>query len=459
MYEYEVKFDPNIHSNHIRHSLLSKHRAILGAAKAFDGNVLQLPHKLPQQITELSCINEDDQTQINIKIKYKKKRKMGDCSPFYNVLLNRIMRVLEYVRFGRKQFDPSAPKIIPHHKITVWPGYVTSVQEFEGGLMLMLDVSHRLLCETTVYDLLQKVHMSTRQHPEQNFRDTVQKSLMHAVVLTRYNNKTYRVDDVDFTTSPNDTFKCEDRDITYVEYYKQHYNIDIKDTTQPMLVCLKERRVAGSNEKETRKFCILPELAHLTGMSDEQRKDFKLQRDIATFTRVTPMQRISALNAFCRKVNSTPEAKQILDEWGLELDPTPLEIQGRQLNPETIQFAKKNVSADVGGDFQKYSTSNELLEVINITNWLLLCPRECMSMGRNFMDCMARNSAPMGIEVVNPKLITLNDDNTNTYVKKLRQEITPDTQIVVMLCPTSRDDRYNAIKKVCCSEMPVPSQV
>jgi len=32
-------------------------------------------------------------------------------------------------------------------------------------------------------------------------------------------------------------------------------------------------------------------------------------------------------------------------------------------------------------------------------------------------------------------------------------------QLVVAVFPSSRDDRYNAIKKLCCVECPVPSQV
>jgi len=32
-------------------------------------------------------------------------------------------------------------------------------------------------------------------------------------------------------------------------------------------------------------------------------------------------------------------------------------------------------------------------------------------------------------------------------------------QLVVTICPTSRDDRYSAIKKTCCVDHPIPSQV
>lgn len=41
------------------------------------------------------------------------------------------------------------------------------------------------------------------------------------VVLTDYNNKTYRVDDVDFTSSPLSKFETKEGTISYVEYYKK----------------------------------------------------------------------------------------------------------------------------------------------------------------------------------------------------------------------------------------------
>ena len=36
--------------------------------------------------------------------------------------------------------------------------------------------------------------------------------------------------------------------------------------------------------------------------------------------------------------------------------------------------------------------------------------------------------------------------------------LSPRLQLVVCVFPTSRDDRYSAVKKLCCCERPVPSQ-
>ena len=48
------------------------------------------------------------------------------------------------------------------------------------------------------------------------------KELLKSVVLTRYNNKTYIVDDIDFTMNPLSTFRLTkaDREITFIDYYR-----------------------------------------------------------------------------------------------------------------------------------------------------------------------------------------------------------------------------------------------
>jgi aubergine-like protein len=43
-----------------------------------------------------------------------------------------------------------------------------------------------------------------------------------AIVLTDYNNNTYRVDDVDFSQNPTSTFELKSKDkISYLKYYAE----------------------------------------------------------------------------------------------------------------------------------------------------------------------------------------------------------------------------------------------
>lgn len=53
------------------------------------------------------------------------------------------------------------------------------------------------------------------------FREEYQKNIIGCIVLTRYNNQSYRVDDVMWEMSPSDSFKFRSGDeITYADYYK-----------------------------------------------------------------------------------------------------------------------------------------------------------------------------------------------------------------------------------------------
>lgn len=455
VYVYEVRFSPNVDAVSLRVKYLNEHRDKIGGTKTFDGVTLYLPVLLAKKLTTFVSKNVADNSEVEIRILFKRKESLKNCIHLFNVLFDRVMKTLNYVRFDRKQFDPTAPKIIPHHKLEVWPGYVTSVDEYEGGLMLCCDVSHRLLCQKTVLDTLIEIF----QQNNKDFQENAKKALLGSVVLTRYNNRTYRIDDIRFDQNPLSTFKYKNSDISYYEYYRSSHNIEIKDKRQPLLISIRKQRGADINKSEDFVFCLLPEVCYLTGMRDDMRSDFKLMREIATFTRVSPNQRLLALEKFYKNVNNNEEAKNILNNWGLTLNQTCEYINGRQLEEETIYFSKKNFSAGVNADFSKYAMNNEILQVVHLNNWLILHCKIDTKVVKSFTELMVRNSSALGIRVSLPKVVMLENDRVDTFVNALRSHIKNGVQIAVCIVPTMRDDRYAAIKKVCCAEIPIPSQV
>lgn len=66
----------------------------------------------------------------------------------------------------------------------------------------------------TVYDIIRKIKTESRE-----FKKQVEQTLLGSTVLTKYNNKTYRIDEITYDVSPSDTFKMGDRDVSYIEYY------------------------------------------------------------------------------------------------------------------------------------------------------------------------------------------------------------------------------------------------
>ena len=65
----------------------------------------------------------------------------------------------------------------------------------------------------------------------------------------------------------------------------------------------------------------------------------------------------------------------------------------------------------------------------------------------------------MSLQDNDPIVLELPNDRTDTYIRAIREQVKPSLQIVVVIFPSQRDDRYSSIKKLCCVENPVPSQV
>lgn len=272
-----MRFEPNVHSNPHRRSHLASVVKQVMPVFTFDGTSLYLPRQFPENVTTFQTINRNDGTPIEVIITFRRQKRMKECIHFYNVLFKQVMLRLEYVQFGQKMFDPTEPKVIPHRQLTIWPGYALACDEYDGGLMLMLDTSHRVLFDTKVSDLLRRIRISCDQRPGQNFKDLVLKSLYGAIVLTPYNNKTYTIHDVDFEQTPMNKFRVSNnREVSYVDYYKTNYGLDIHDVKQPLLISYKDRKMIAKNgrvQQDQVSICLIPELAQLTGLTDEMRKD------------------------------------------------------------------------------------------------------------------------------------------------------------------------------------------
>jgi len=75
----------------------------------------------------------------------------------------------------------------------------------------------------------------------------VKDEMIGATVMTNYNNKMYRIDDIDFKMKVTDTFNVEkDKSkISYADYYMKQWKLEIKDKNQFLIKTIdkKSKRV------------------------------------------------------------------------------------------------------------------------------------------------------------------------------------------------------------------------
>ena len=267
---------------------------------------------------------------INVSI-----RLVGEVMPtdfhyvqFMNILLRTCMDELSLAQLGRNYYDPTAASLLREYNLELWPGYITTIKQQESDMMLCCELSTKVLRTDTCYDQFKVAAKG-------DLKRNITRILLGNIVITRYNNKTYKIDDIDFNDNPGKTFNVsclsilhnmsllkslyylqwKGTETTIAEYYKKRYNIVIKDLKQPLLVSNPNARQRRAGITEPIK--LVPELCHMTGLSDEQRADFKLMKAVNGVTLGDPKNRVLQLNKFSQRVTSNENIKKELLEWDM----------------------------------------------------------------------------------------------------------------------------------------------
>jgi len=457
IHEYEVRLAPPVDERQIREELIFRqHGELLGRfRRTFDGVTLYAPIEIPNEASQLTSVHPVTKETHVITLKFRRERSMGECEHLYNVLFGQIQRALDMTKFNREYFSQHLAIPVPRHNLEVWPGYVTAVAAFEGGIMLQCNSTSKIFRTQTVYDRIMDI---SGRNPE-NWKDILYQELVGTSVMIREPVKMYTVHDIDFDKSPADEFmKGDGTSMTYIEYHRRK-GITIRDPSQPLLVHKPKpsKRPGGSGDIVLH---LIPELCQLTGLTDNQKSDFHLMKDIAIYTRINPNQRQLQLQKFINNIRESPACVKILDDWGLRVPEQTVELTGRVLPPEMLVFGRgTEKSAGEQADWGRAATSEHMLEAIPLLDWLVLHVTKDERNATGFIEMMGKVCPQMGVQIEFPIVHKLRDDRTETYTRALQEKLTSKTQVVVIIFPTSRDDRYASVKKELCCNRPVPSQV
>ncbi|XP_077197585.1 piwi-like protein 4 [Paroedura picta] len=453
LYQYHVKFSPEFESRRLRLALLYSHAEFQRKARAFDGATLFLTERLESHVTELSCETQrGEAVKITLTLIQQLPPSSPTCIQFLNILFKKILKKLSMYQIGRNFYSPSDPVEIPQHKLTLWPGFAMSVGQYENKVMLCADVSHKVLRNESVLEFMTSIYNSTEVA---RCAETCEKELLGLIVLTRYNNKTYRIDDIEWTVKPTDTFQKRDgTQISYEDYYKQQYDIAVSDLNQPMLVSqLKGKR--GSGAVEPRVALLVPELCYLTGLSSRATSDFRLMKDLAQETHLTPESRQQRLSRLADNIQRNKDARLELETWGLQLG-CQVSLTGRVVTTEKI-LMQNVVTPMSAGDWFRDIRNVQVMGVVPLEKWLVVCSSRNSELAHNLMQCLRRVGGPMGFRVEYPKVLQV-QESPMAFVRTLRQHVNPELQLVLCVLPSNQKDCYDSIKKYLTLEHPVPSQ-
>uniref|UniRef100_A0A182MXI9 Piwi n=1 Tax=Anopheles dirus TaxID=7168 RepID=A0A182MXI9_9DIPT len=456
IFQYCVEFVPAVEDVRQRYALIRAQGALFGP-QIFDGATLFLYNKLKRD--ELTMEAKDArsgvQCQLHIRLVGSADMSSEKGLMVLNLLQRKAMRSLELLQLGRHFFDPLAKIAVPQFGLEIYPGYITSVRQHEQEVMMCVEITHRVMRRDTCYQL-----MSSVQRQPGPFRENFHRAIVGAIVMSTYNQKTYRIVDVDFSTTPSSSFtKADGTSITFMEYFQTRYNVRIRDPQQPMLV-------TAPSARQKRQGCnnlllLVPELSRMTGITEEMRKDFHLMRSIADQTRLRPDKRLERLAAFNQRLQNTPATREVFGFWKTELDRRLLEVPGRILEQELIVFGqdRPGIAAGRKAEWNQAFRNNHMQSSVELRRWAVLVEGSGSHAAYDFVRLMMDVGNGMGFRISEPHYYYVRGNSLGSYTEAVTEAAMKDVQLITIIVPNDRADRYSAIKKQSCLQYGIPTQV
>jgi len=256
--------------------------------------------------------------------------------------------------------------------------------------------------------------------PEPQLREYIAKAiedeLVGSVCLTKYNNRVFRIDAIDMSKTLDDTFTLKDgTEISFRHYMQKQYGIRLESKYPGMIVNIPNKRGP---------IFLVPELCHLTGVTDPMRSNFKLMRALADQTRLPPTERVkeqqrligAMVKQAAKEGAATPRLPGV--SFSIKLSDKPVAVQARVLGPFDINFSggqKAHVGVSVGGPGQRsYSQTNFSREARSagfmdnnpkaITSWVLLYEQEDAYAAGEFARALQTVSRQQGGSMSEPHM-------------------------------------------------------
>lgn len=452
IYQADVEFKPDVQVKRVRRACLEQHVDRLKSI-VFDGRLLFLLESVgPTGVLELESKDPKSGEKIMVTIVERKVLKADEEKPaqLYNLLLKSMLRALNLKLIGRQFFDPKKAAQIPQHHVELWPGYFSSINLEQIGTCMTVDLAHKILRTDSVIQ-----YIDEKMERSRDGRADVSKALIGQVVITRYNNRTYRIDDVCWDLSPISEFdqKSTGRKVSFKDYFQKAYNLKITRPDQPLL--LHKRKLRGGGAEQ---IYLVPELCSMTGLSEEMRSDYNVMRDIAEHTRISPGKRAEGIAKFVRSLAEDPTIQKELGGWQPTMPASGLtELTAKQLPPESIMFANKEIQPR-DGDWSFAIKNSQPLVVVNFTNWVFIGQGKSREINNNILRSLDTIARPLGIQLAKPHVIELRGDTQKDYAMAVRDAAANKPQLILSVLPNNRKDRYKAIKHEALAVEGIPSQ-
>ena len=285
--------------------------------------------------------------------------------------------------------------------VNFYPGYTTSFMETEGGNYLNVTLKNKILSTETILEFLDYYKYKDKEN-----QDYIKDLLIGRSFKVKYAKKNYVIDNILFDRNPQkQDFNYENKTTTLKEYFEIKYKIKIKEPSQPLLV-VKRKDAEGKDIN----LYFVPELCYLAGLDDEFIKDRDFMKKLATYTKLTPQDRIKKTNEFLnllvdkqRDPNNKEKlsAKEKSDLYGIEVSALDKMHKAYYMEKTVLIGANKKV-------INPTKVFN-VLSKKDMTKWICLYRKSNYDDAEQLCYSLKKASQGYGLVVSDPEWVEMGD--------------------------------------------------
>lgn len=268
-------------------------------------------------------------------------------------------------------------------------------------------------------------------------------------VVTRYNNRTYKIDRVDFEKTVETTFDKNGTQTSFKDYYMSQYQEKVQDPNQPLLV--------NKDRKTGNEILLIPELCCLTGLTDQMRSDFRLMKDLAVITHTDAQRKLTECQNLFKVFSENEKCKKKMEEWQIGFQSNPIPLEGYKFSPGNMLMGTKENGQRNAFDIDRTGRDidrkiqDKMYEQVELNVWGIFYSDRDQAVAKQFVSTMDQCLRQFGYQSNAPKLFAVpNGNRADSWKAELQSKVRPGVQAVVCLLPGSkgRCTLYDDVKRL-----------
>ena len=394
-----------------------------------------------------------------------------DCIQIKSFIETLIKQIIssnnQLVRFDKGDFfDIQNTKRNERQNGVIMPGFNTAVTITDSGLTFRVNTKNKNLSDKTAYDVMIE---KGKKFKGSSLMSELKEFFVGRSLLARYGaHRVYKIDDVSEKTVSTTTINVKTADnitktISLVEYYKNQYQLTIKDVNQILLVHKKKGAIQV--------VYLIPELMYLTGLDEED--DSEQQRGNQKRSRpnhLNPSEKMRMINDIQRLLNNTekkvnlknPQAlmkspQELKEEWGLQINDY-CKFTARVLPPPQLNFNRgESVTCIKNGfSYRKLVNSNGGFPS---QSWICITAQRSIDNAKTIIMKLRDIGKRTDVFFDLPEIKAFNSRDLNSFMEEIKTiKFRPEIKIVFIVLNKYIKNYYPSIKQYLNTQAGIPSQ-